>query len=532
MGWRGPRYEGELPSLGWQVLTWGHAYLPSPSDSDKPLTLTDEQARHVVDWYTLDPKTGVFIYRRDVIERAKGWGKSPLVGFLSLAEFGAADDIDAAPVIFDGWDAEGEPVGRPWGTKGSPPSWIQIAAVSEDQTDNTYGAIYELLTANDHKAAKSLGIDDGRTRLYLHGRPGQLEPVTASAGSREGQRVTFAVLDETHLWTARNGGVRLAKTIRRNAAKMSGRTIETTNAPRIGEKSVAERSGTEADRGFAGILHYTKRPAQEPQPDWSDADLLAALDESYGDSYWIDRQRILKEIRDPSTDWDDALQFFFNIRTVGTGHAVDPRRWDELAKPRDIPANTPIGLGFDGSISEDETWLVACTADGYSWKLGRWNRPKNVEGWTVPRSEVNEAVANAFARFRVGRMFYDPPKWWSEGEQWASKYGKEVVLALDTNQARRFAPAVDRWRTAIREGTHTHDSDPALAEHVKASHLKKVKLTDAEDDGRTRYVIVKGEDRRKIDGAVADILALEAAMSMPEPPAVVVPAFISADDED
>jgi phage terminase large subunit-like protein len=38
----------------------------------------------------------------------------------------------------------------------------------------------------------------------------------------------------------------------------------------------------------------------------------------------------------------------------------------------------------------------------------------------------------------------------------------------------------------------------------------------AEDDGRTKYKIVKGEDRRKIDGAIADILAYEAAMTMPE----------------
>jgi len=46
-----------------------------------------------------------------------------------------------------------------------------------------------------------------------------------------------------------------------------------------------------------------------------------------------------------------------------------------------------------------------------------------------------------------------------------------------------------------------------------------VRLADAEDDGRTLYVLIKGEDRRQIDGAVADVLAFEAAMTMlmPEP---------------
>jgi hypothetical protein len=84
---------------------------------------------------------------------------------------------------------------------------VQIAAVSEDQTDNTYSVIYELLTANDGRAADELSIDVGLTRCYLRDRPGKLEPVTASAGSREGQPITDATLDETHLWTPTNGGV-------------------------------------------------------------------------------------------------------------------------------------------------------------------------------------------------------------------------------------------------------------------------------------------------------------------------------------
>ena len=87
-------------------------------------------------------------------------------------------------------------MGRPWGRKGDPNPWIQIAAVSEDQTDNTYSVLYELLTANDGAAADDLRVDVGLTRCFLRDRPGKLEPVTASAGSREGQPITDATLDE------------------------------------------------------------------------------------------------------------------------------------------------------------------------------------------------------------------------------------------------------------------------------------------------------------------------------------------------
>lgn len=55
------------------------------------------------------------------------------------------------------------------------------------------------------------------------------------------------------------------------------------------------------------------------------------------------------------------------------------------------------------------------------------------------------------------------------------------------------------------------------ADHVKSAHLKQVRLADDPADGRTRYVLVKGEDRRLIDAAVADVLAHEAAMTMTVP---------------
>lgn len=512
------------PTLGWGVLDWMAAYLPSPRDASEPLILTDEQAEFVLAWYAID-KAGRFTYRRSISERAKGWGKSPLHAAICLAELGAGDPNDSAPVRFDGWRGK-EPIGRPWGIKGDPSPWVQIAAVSEDQTDNTYSALYEMLAANDHKAAQALKIDDGKTRLYLIGRQGRLEPVTASAGSREGQPLTHGLLDETHLYTRRNGGVKLAATIRRNVAKMGGRTQETTNAPLLGEGSVAEASGRAVDRGFSGILWDAKRPEIEPEQDWSDEQMLEALREAYGGAQWVDLHRILADIRDPATDWSDALRFFFNVRAGGQTRAIDPKLWDSRAAPRDVPRGTYIALGFDGSISEDATVLRGCTPDGYSFLIAAWERPDNApDDWRIPRLEVHEKVAWAFSYYKVGRMYCDPPKWWTEVEQWIAKYGKDSadeprVRALDTFSPARFAPAVDRWMTALREGSHTHDDDPITTAHVKATHKETVRVNASESDGRTRYKLTKGEgtERRRIDACIADVLALEAAMTMPAEP--------------
>jgi hypothetical protein len=482
-------------------------HLPSPADPTSPFLLTEEHLEIILRWYAVDDE-GIFIHRRGALEMAKGWGKSPLLASVALAEL-------VGPVVFDHWDGA-SPVGRPWVNP-----VVEIAAVSEDQTDNTYSALFEMLTANEHRAAKALKIDDGKTRLYLIGRPGVLRPVTASSGSREGARLTFAVLDETHLWLRRNGGVKLAGTLRRNAAKMGGRTFETTNAPLLGEKSVAEITTDDP-----GVLVIARRPDSEPDPDWSDEKLSAALDEAYGDAHWVSRERLIREMRDPATSWDDAVRFYFNIRTAGAGRAVDPRVWNALAKPRELQPGDYIGLGFDGSISHDSTVLRGCTADGYSFLVKAWVRPKDAPAdWKVNRADVRQTIQETFARYRVGLFLCDPPKWWTEIEDWAAEFGDTVVLGFDSNSPRRFAPAVDRWLTAIREGAHTHDADPLTNDHVSAAYLRKVRLGDAEDDGRTRYLLIRGDDNRQIDGAIADVLAYEAAMTMPSDTTVEFIAF-------
>jgi hypothetical protein len=122
----------------------------------------------------------------------------------------------------------------------------------------------------------------------------------------------------------------------------------------------------------------------------------------------------------------------------------------------------------------------------------------------------------------VGRMYCDPPRWQSEIETWQERYGndrdgKPRVLPLDTFQPGRMARAVDRWITSIREGGHTHDGDPMTTAHVKATHREKVHVNAPDLDGRTPYKLTKGEgtERRRIDACIADVLALEAASTMP-----------------
>jgi hypothetical protein len=527
-GWRGPLYEGEMPSLGLDIAEWAAEYLPSPRNHAEELILTDEQARLLIAWYTIDPTTGRFLYRRGISRRSKGWGKSPLLAVIAVAEL-------CGDVRFDGWDARGEPVGRPWGTAGDPQAWVQIAAVAEDQTDNTHSVIYDLLTANEERAARELRLDVGITRTYLRdgARRGKLEPVTSKAGTREGQPTTFGVMDETHLWLVRNGGVALARTVRRNAGKIGGRSFETSNAFEPGEESVAERSHKAAAGGAPGIFYDQVEADDIDIDEATDDELEEALRKPYGDAWWVDLRRLVQEARDPDVPREDVERFSFNWNRKGGGKVVDPVRWDELVDVGRLVADGErIGLGFDGAISRDCVALIGCTTDGHRFvpTVGDeptiWVRPVNAgRDWRHNRTAIEAAVAAVFDRYDVGRLYCDPPRWQTEIERWAELYGDDVVLFFDTNQPKRMAVACDRFdvdlgKAGQAERRLTHDGTTLLRSHVLAMVRRKayVKAED-ETDGRTRYVFDKGPDGRHIDAGIACVLAGEAAATMPAKPA-------------
>jgi hypothetical protein len=487
-----------LQSLGYELLEWYAEKLRIPSGMSigAPLVATDEQARFVIRFYAVDD-SGRFIYRRAALMRAKGWGKSPLLAAMALGEL-------CGPVVFDGWDADGLPVGRP-----HPSPWVQIAAVSEDQTDNTYVALLEMLEGGS-PLVDEVALDPGLTRIYFEDRAGRLEPVTAAAGSREGQPITFAVLDETHLWTPTNGGKKLAQTLRRNVGKMGGRSVDSTNAYAPGEDSIAE--GVHAAASAKGVL-FDSGPKVPKVKDLSNREqMMPALRVAYGDSTWVDLERIFEEANDPETGEGNARRFYLTQIVSVSGQWCTPDAWKPLRGINPAP-KTPITLGFDGSRFHDATGLVGCTPDGHVFVLGKWEKPLDPEqarGWEVPAGEVDAAVHDAFRRFRVVRFYADPPYWQSEIAAWCSAYG-DAVHEWWTNRDTQMARAVGQAGTMIKTASLTHDGDEMLARHVANARKRKVRVK-WEDDAEEAYVLEKERkgSPRKIDLAVAMVLALEA----------------------
>lgn len=520
MPWRGPDRPGDFPTLGWDLLEWIEDMLvvPDGPSAGEPLRFTDEQARFVARMYRIDLATGKRVVRRAVLSRPKGWGKSPVLAALSIAEA-------LAPVVPDGYDADGEPVGVPWAALGFKPK-VQIVAVSEDQTANTWDPLLEM--CREGKVGREYAIEPLET--FVNVPRGRIEYVTSSATSREGFRPVFAVMDQTESWVRSNGGHRLAATIRRNLTKTGGSSIETPNAFRPGMESVAEKSW-EAWRaqvegrlkGDAGIL-FDHREAPG-DTDIADRDsLLRGLAVAYGESAipaggWVDLNRVLFDFWDPSTDPADGRMYYLNQITATEDAWLSSPEWLAVSRPTIVVGpDEPVVLGFDGSRKRtrgvaDATALIGCrVSDGHTFLIECWEQRDADEEWRVPAEEVDAEVRRTFERFNVVGFYADPAKWESYVADWEATYGPRLRVKssrehpiewwMTGGRSGLVSRALEQFHAAVVDQEMTHDGSSVLMRHalnarrrMRGSHLHIAKEHP--------------DSERKIDAVVAATLAFQ-----------------------
>lgn len=192
MPWQPLDEHDAFPTLGFQIAEWIEEFCcHGPGDvQGEPVELDREWLQFLADAYRLDPDTGRREYDEGVLSRPKGRAKSELAGFIGLAEaFG--------PVRFDGWDADGQPVGRP---VRSP--LLKCLATEESQAGNTFENIAFIASEWGPDVHPDVygGVSGSRqyqsaTALYLpHG--GEIRACTAGSASKDGGKETWVCADE------------------------------------------------------------------------------------------------------------------------------------------------------------------------------------------------------------------------------------------------------------------------------------------------------------------------------------------------
>jgi len=531
----------EWPTLGWQIIDWTEQYLcHGPGDiQGEPLVWDEEFCQIILDCYRIFPKGHEQEGRRVVsyfgISMPKGRAKSEFAGALVCAEL-------LGPVRFDGWDANGDPVGKPVTYP-----FIRPLATEEGQTGNTYGNVQTMLEHARELFPSEWGfsqLDIGSTRTLIGkgGRLGEVRPSTAGAASKDGGKESFAVVDEPHLYYLPELR-QMHAMVRRNTRKRKIAQpwmLATTTMFQPGQHSVAEDLYDEAEklmeqqkRSFGFCWHHREGVMTESNWD-DDVAQLASLKEAYGPAAdWMDLAGMIEhEIRAPGSVKAENARYFHNLRWKGDQRAIDPEKWDALAAPNLNPLGGEfIAIGFDGSDRgehADDTVLVGwvLTEKPHLFLINAWKRPEFAgRDYRVPREEIREKVTELREQFEVRRFACDPPGWREEIDSWekefGERFGEPVVVEVLTNRPTRMGPAIDRFLEAIDEQSFTHDGSPELRDYALNALLTKSK-------GRSDLpAIVKPTIDAKIDGLVAAILSYDEVAKMP-PEQPVVPFALLA----
>ena len=527
----------DKPSLGPQIASWMEFFLVhGPGDvRGRPYRLDDEKRKVLFGIYALQVD-GRRRFKRAGVSVRKGWAKTELAAAISAAEL-----HPSAPARFDHWAEEGEEShwgyvyrpGEPVGTGVRDP-YVPMVAYTEEQSEElAYGALVVMLG----EGPLAVDFDIGLERIIVlddSGRAaGKAVALATSPDSRDGARTTFQVFDETHRLVL----PRLKQAHQTMMANLPKRkmadawSLEITTSYEPGELSVAEGTMDYARLVRAGKvpdsrLFFYHRQAGDGHDLETTEGLRNAVLEACGDTAaWTDVDGIVELALDPQTDrsyWErvwlnrpvQSASQVFNMDLVDahahSGWAPDKDEW--------------ITLGFDGAMTRDATAIVGThIATGRQFLLALWECPTNTKGepdrdWKVPEDEVDLAVAEAYKRWNVWRLYADPYFWDTHVSVWVGKYlvkrgkdrGKPSVFSWPTNTHKKMALSVKAFLHSMRHGEWSYDGHERFKAHL--ANTRKHAITILDDDGVNLFVMRKErpDSLFKIDAAMAACLSWEA----------------------
>lgn len=490
-------------TLGWNAYKWAVKYLVQPNGphAGQRYMPTRRQLLFWLHWYGVN-EDGSWLYNHGVRRLAKGSGKSPNAAVWALIEFCAPVRLyDFDPSVPGG--CVGMPVAMPW---------VQIAAVSEAQTENTMRMVRSFARKGSRVVSDHC-LDPGLKLYHKLGDGGKLEIVTNSAHSVEGAEATAVVGDETEHWLG-SAGAEFMNTLADNVAKSGNRLIETCNSWKPGIGSVAEatfrdwedqeeRIARLGDTKSGSRILYDARIAPA-ETDLTDRDsLMAALEWVYDDCWWVNPASYIPRIWRKSAKEDDSKRKYLNWPTIPEGAWVEPQEWTLLAADgqdgrdmRELVEGERIVLFLDASKSRDATALVGCClSDGHVFTVNTWE-PKakhakavdddgdgtQVDTAQIDLNEVDADVAATHEKFDVVAFWSDvrevegfvkntwPQRYADQYDRklWAVKGGTQPEpIAWDMrSHSREFAFAAEHVQAEIREGMFTHDGDAVTTRHI------------------------------------------------------------------
>jgi phage terminase large subunit-like protein len=412
----------------------------------KPFLLRPDQVLWAYQWFEVDA-TGNWWHERCYYEAPKGSGKTMLLAAAALFEL--------------------------FGPLAPPHPNIPVAAAGQDQAmkDGIYGRICQILEHENCPLRPFARV--GWDVIERLDRPGQIRCIPANGNTTDGGLPTLFLADEVQDWfhTAADAHERNENSTTKREAPVGRSISASTPGEYAGDGSVGWRlhnygeqivKGTVPDDRFLFVQHKADESWDLDDPEQLERALRQA---NYGAS---DRkiERLTRRFREIPRH--RFCRFHLGQWVVSDGvRWMDMEAWQRQTVADVPPAGAEIVAFFDGSVNDDATGIVGQTAAGHLFVVGCWEKPEFGPEWKVPKDEVNLAVADMMATYKVQHFGYDPSAGWrSDGQEWERLYGDGVVHETPPTDA-RAAPACDQLFSDIVNGTVTHDGDLRLFDHVR-----------------------------------------------------------------
>jgi phage terminase large subunit-like protein len=192
--------------------------------------------------------------------------------------------------------------------------------------------------------------------------------------------------------------------------------------------------------------------------------------------------------------------------------------WESRELSKDI-GDVEVILGFDGSFSGDASVVVGVTIEEnpHVFLVDAWEKqPTDSDDWRVDIAQVENCIIEACKKYKVKEIACDPFRW-QRSMQALQEMGLPIVEWPSTSAA-RMIPACAKFYDAVVSEKLTHDGSGLLTRHISNAVVKTDRLGP-------RIVKEHRSSQRRIDGAVASIIAFDRATVSRNEPEPLVPEF-------
>ena len=482
----------------------------------KPMALLPWQKALLVEAFELrfNAETGRFErrYHEILVGTPKKNGKSELVG--GLAHYFLIADGEPSPIVI-------------------------AAAANETSANLLFRPAKSMVTlssgARERGALEEL-CEAEADSIFLRGVQGaELRRVPASPKATEGLNIFVNLMDEWHEWTTPAAMQTATKLMNGTVLRPRYMNWRTTTAGFDPESLLGQdyEWGRAVASGDVEAPEWFFRWYESPEAveragkivpvAWDSEEAVRLANPSYGElAAW---EFYANKLRNPRES--EYRRYFLNQWTSGEESWLPSGMWEAGHVPGlELDPSVATAVGIDASYRNDATAVVwVQRREGPHPETGEpmemidvaariWERPldpntrKPRAEWIVPKREVGEHLRWLATTYRVTNMDYDPAYFHDLAMELAEE-GLPMREFSQSNLRKMVEACQATYQTVLRRGMR-HGDEAKLSQHVNQAVAVQVAT------GSAAWVLRKGKAKRKMDGAVALVMAVWGLLH-PEP---------------